>query len=90
LAPVISLGSGALHVYLRPELTVIEREGREVGKWDLEGRPLSLQTEGTYFRRGISHRCMVRGRFERTGRILTGEEAASFLERTAVDTGLPW
>lgn len=75
MARTIHLGGGAFHAYIHPRLTALERVGVITAKWDLEGRPSSAQHGDVYYRRGISHAVMARGRLERAGRILPKAEA---------------
>lgn len=77
----VHLAGGEILVYAHPRFTAIEREETEIFRWDLEGRPLSGQFDGVYYRRGISNRIMARGKRERAGRILEGREADEVLRR---------
>ncbi|RPJ43162.1 MAG: radical SAM protein [Candidatus Latescibacterota bacterium] len=79
MSAAITSGGFALHA--QNAITAIEREGIEIAKWDLEGRPVSAQAEGVYYRRGISGEVMARGRLERAGRVLPEADRRSVLAR---------
>jgi radical SAM superfamily enzyme YgiQ (UPF0313 family) len=72
---------GPYRAYVHENLTVVEERELAIAKWDLEGRPVSAQMDDVYYRRGISHDMMARGRLERAGRILGEEERRAALER---------
>ncbi len=72
---------GGFRAYLQPNLTAIERIPIEIAKWDLEGRPVSAQFDERFFRRGISHAMMTKGKRERAGRLLGKDEKRAALER---------
>ncbi|MBM3320488.1 MAG: radical SAM protein [Candidatus Eisenbacteria bacterium] len=72
---------GGFRAYLQPNLTAIERISIEIAKWDLEGRPVSAQLDERFYRRGISHAMMAKGKRERAGRLLGEEEKRAVLGR---------
>ncbi|MFH1679255.1 MAG: radical SAM protein [Candidatus Eisenbacteria bacterium] len=81
MGAIPELERGGFRAYVHQALTTLERAGVEIARWDLEGRPVGAQFEERYYRRGISHAMMTRGRRERWGRLLDESEKREVLER---------